>query len=196
MLRFFFCSPPTPPFFFLFHYFYSWVSVTCSLHYCSEYMLSGRVRCETKAHICKGLKLNLLIIALCWIVKADIVLPAVSRQLVQLIVQGCHGPHLQQVHSSNFFSVENWDTSSSTTCFLHTLLWKSRLHFVLIWVQWFSTTPLLWHKWQWHFVLLMYGFSFCVSTQMKLSHNLCSSIVKKGLWWNVRGNKPPHVTTE
>lgn len=74
--------------------------VTFSLRFCSEYTVSGRLRCENKVHICKGLKLNLLIIALCRIVKADVMLPTVSRQLVQLVVQGCHSPHMQQDHSS------------------------------------------------------------------------------------------------
>lgn len=89
-------------FFFTFTLEHVWLSVytTC--------MFSGRVRCENKAQVCKGLKWNFLIIALCWIVKADIVLPTVGRQLVQSVVQGCHGPLMQQVHSRRWWKLRHF----------------------------------------------------------------------------------------
>lgn len=150
------------------------VRVNLSLHHCSDYTISGRVKCENKVRICRRLKWNLLIIALGWIVKEGIMLPTVSEQFVQMVVQGWHNPNAKKVRSSRcrrlrylirhyllLFPVHYFGNSGSPLCL------SGFDDFQQLYYSAISDSALYSAN-----VCLLEGNVFCVNTQMKLSHHL------------------------
>lgn len=110
-------------------------------------------------------------------------LPTVSGQFVQMVVQGCHNPHVQQVHRSrcqrlrhlirhNLFllPVHYFGNPGCTLC-LSGFDGFQQLHYSDI-----SDSALCSAD-----VQLLEANLFCVSTHVKLSHHLCSLIGTKGL---------------